>query len=82
MRKTKRSDHHNEIVVERGGVTLRGHMSTKNGMVTVRSSDGREKSTWIGSSADAIARLMLVELEEARLGNPKFRLPRDNSAGS
>ena len=66
-----------EIIVERAsGVTLRGHMSASNGVVTVTSSDGREKSTQIGGSPPrAIARLMLIELEEARLGNPMFKLP-------
>jgi hypothetical protein len=57
-------------------VNLRGHMRAKDGAVTVTSSDGREKSTQIGRSPPrAIARLMLIELEEARLGNPMFKLP-------
>jgi hypothetical protein len=51
-------------------------MWATNGMVTVTSSDGRQKSTQIGGSPpSAIARLMLIELEEARLGNPMFKLP-------
>ena len=67
--------HDGEIVVEReGGVTLRGQMWARNGSVTVTSSDGRRKSTWAGGSPRAIARLMLIELEEARLGNPMFKL--------
>jgi hypothetical protein len=71
------SDHRKEIVVERGGgVNLRHHVRAKDGVVTVTSSDGREKSTQIGGSPPrAIARLMLIELEEARLGNPMFKLP-------
>ena len=73
----QRIAHHGEIRIERnGGVTLRGHMRANNGVVTVTSSDGREKSTQIGGSPPrAIARLMLLELEEARLGNPMFKLP-------
>jgi hypothetical protein len=68
--------HDGEIIVDRaGGVTLRGHMSARDGSVTVTSSDGSQKTTWAGSSPRAIARLMLIELEEERLGNPMFKLP-------
>jgi hypothetical protein len=69
--------HHREIIVERASrVNLRGHMRAKDGVVTATSFDGREKSTQIGGSPPrAIARLMLIELEEARLGNPMFKLP-------
>jgi hypothetical protein len=57
-------------------VNVRGHMRAMDGVVTVTSSDGREKSTQIGGSPPRpIARLMLNELEEARLGNPMFKLP-------
>jgi hypothetical protein len=53
--------------------TLRGHFRTHDGMVTVRSSDGRQKATHVGRSPPRmIARLMLIEMEEERLGNPKF----------
>jgi hypothetical protein len=63
------------MVVERAsGVTLRGYMSACDGSVTVTSSDGSQKTTWAGSSPCAIARLMLIELEEERLGNPMFKL--------
>jgi hypothetical protein len=75
--KARASDHYGEIIIERGGgVNVRGHMRAKDGVVTVTLSDGREKSTQIGGSPPrAIARLMLIELEEARLGNPMFKLP-------
>jgi hypothetical protein len=75
VRKT-RADHYGEIIVERGGgVNLRGHMCARNGAVSVTSPD-RQKGTQIGGSPPrAIARLMLIELEEARLGNPMFKLP-------
>jgi hypothetical protein len=75
--KTRTNAHDGEIIVERGGeVTLRGHMWAQNGVVTVTSPDGLQKSTQIGGSPPrAIARLMLIELEEARLGNPMFKLP-------
>jgi hypothetical protein len=70
----KTSDYYDEIIFERpNGTILRGTMWTRNGLVTVRSSDGRQKSTQIGGSPPrAIARLMLVGMEEARLGNPMF----------
>ncbi len=72
-RKTGATDHYGEIVVERhNGPTLRGQMWALNGSVTVTSSDGRQKSTWAGSSPRAIARLMLIELDEERL---MFKLP-------
>jgi hypothetical protein len=68
--------HDGEIIVERhNGTTLRGQMWANNGSVTVTSYDGRQKTTWAGGSPRAIARLMLIELEEARLGNPMFKLP-------
>jgi hypothetical protein len=75
--KTRTNAHDGEIIVEReGGVTLRGHMCARNGVVTVTSPEGRQKSTQIGGSPPrAIARLMLIELEEARLGNLMFKLP-------
>jgi hypothetical protein len=51
-------------------------MGVKNGMVTVTTPDGRQKSTQIGGSPpNSIARWMLIELEEARLENPLFKLP-------
>jgi hypothetical protein len=65
---------YDEIVVERAdGTILRGQMSARNGAVTVRSSDGRQKTTWYRDLPEPIARLMLIELEEARLGNPMFK---------
>ncbi len=75
-RKNRLSDHYGEIIVELpNGTTLRGQMWARNGTVTVTSSDGRRKTTWVGSAPRAIARLMLIELEEARLGHPMFKLP-------
>jgi hypothetical protein len=75
--KTRANAHDGEIIVERAsGVILRGHMWAQNGVVTVTSPDGLQKSTQIGGSPPrAIARLMLIELEQARLGNPMFKLP-------
>jgi hypothetical protein len=68
--------HDGEIIVERhNGTILRGQLRANNGSVTVTSSDGRQKTTWAGGSPRAIARLMLVEMEEARLGNTMFKLP-------
>jgi len=62
-----------EIVFENRGKTVRGHFWTHSGLVSVRSSDGRKKTTQIGGSPPrAIARLMLYELDEARHGNPMF----------
>jgi len=65
---------YSDIVVERqNGTTLRGKMWTRKGAVTVTSSDGRQKTTWYRDLRQPIARLMLIELEEARLGNPMFK---------
>jgi hypothetical protein len=65
-----------ELIVERrNGIIHRAQMRACDGSVTVTSSDGRQKTTWAGSSPRAIARLMLIELEEERLGNPMFKLP-------
>jgi hypothetical protein len=58
------------LAFERNGKTLRGHFWTRDGMVTVKSSDGRQKITQIGGSPPRVlARLMLVEMEE---GNSMF----------
>jgi hypothetical protein len=62
-----------KITFKRNGKILRGHFWNRNGIVTVKSSDGGQKSTHIGGSPPrALARLMLVEIEEARLGKPMF----------
>jgi hypothetical protein len=76
-KRTRASVRYREIIVEReGGAILRGQMWVKNGVVTVTTPDGRQKSTQIGGSPPySIARWMLIELEEARLGNPIFKLP-------
>jgi hypothetical protein len=68
--------HYYEAVFERDGVTLRGHLWTHNGLVTVKSADGRQKTTHIGGSPPrTMAMWMLIELEEERLGNPNFTQP-------
>jgi hypothetical protein len=57
--------HNYEAVFELDGVTLRGHFWTHSRLVTVKSPDGRQKTTQIGGSPPrAIAPLMLYELEE------------------
>lgn len=75
--KTRTNANDREIIVEQAsGMMLHGHMCARNGAVTVTSPDGLQKSTQIGGSPPrAIARLMLIELEQARLGNPMFKLP-------
>jgi hypothetical protein len=57
-----------EIVITGGdGIVVRGHWWTHDGMVTVRSSYGKEKTTQIGGSTPrGLARLMLSEMEEER----------------
>jgi hypothetical protein len=62
-----------KITFKRNGKTFRGHFWRRNGMVTVKSSDGEQKSTQIGGIPPrALARLMLVEMEEERLGNRMY----------
>lgn len=58
-----------EIIVEREGEpTIRGHYWVWENLVTVRSEDGRQKTTQVGNSPPhTIARLLLRELEGARL---------------
>jgi hypothetical protein len=47
-----------------------------NGLVTAQSSDGRQKTTHIGGSPPrAMARFMMIEMDEAAKGNPMFKLP-------
>jgi hypothetical protein len=59
------------ITFKRNGKILRGHFWTRNRIVTVKSSGGGQKSSHIGGSPPRVlARLILVEMEEARLGNP------------
>jgi hypothetical protein len=57
-----------EIVIERKGQpTLKGEMWVTDGLLTVTSSDGRQKTTQIGNSRPVgLARLMLLELEDER----------------
>ena len=53
-------------------------MLVRDGSVSVTTPDGRWKATQVGGSPPrAIARLMLIEMEEARLGNSMFKLPGD-----
>ena len=67
----------NDVVVEREGKEpLRGQTWVANGLVTVTTPDGRQKTTQVGGSPpDSISRIMLIELEEERLGNPLFERP-------
>ena len=60
-----------EIVIERKGQpTLKGEMWVADGLLTVTSSDGRLKTTQVGNTRPAgLARLMLLELEEANEGD-------------
>jgi hypothetical protein len=49
--------------------------------LTVKSSDGRQKTAHIGGSPPrTMALWMRIELEEERLGNPKFRQPAESSS--
>jgi hypothetical protein len=76
MRKTKPNGHYDRAVTttSRQGKTLRGRMS--DGAVRVTTPDGRWNATQVGGSPpQALAKLMLIEMEEARLGNPMFRRP-------
>jgi hypothetical protein len=51
-------------------------MSVHDGAVRVTTPDGRWNATQVGGSPpQALAKLMLIEMEEARLGNPMFKLP-------
>jgi hypothetical protein len=51
-------------------------MSVHDGAVSVTTPDGRWKATQIGGSPPhSLARIMLMEMEEARLGNPMFKPP-------
>ena len=62
-----------EIVIQRKGQpALNGEMWVADGLLTVTSSDGRQKTAQVGNSRPAgLARLMLLELEEERLhGGP------------
>jgi hypothetical protein len=71
MRKTKTSC---EITTtSRQGSPLRGRMAVHDRMVSVTTPDGRRKSALIGGTLPhTLAWLMLVEMEEARLGNPMY----------
>ena len=63
-----RAANYAEIVIERKGQpTLKGEMWVMDGLLTVTSSDGRQKSTQVGNARPAgLARLMLLELEDER----------------
>ena len=62
-----------EIVIERKRQpALQGEMWVVDRLLTVRSSDGRQKTTQFGNARPAgLARLMLLELEDERAGDPK-----------
>jgi hypothetical protein len=67
-----------EIVIQRKGrAALNGEMWVADGLLTVRSSDGRQKTAQVGNSRPAgLARLMLLELEEEHLhGGPLSHSP-------
>jgi hypothetical protein len=57
---------------ERDGNMLHGHLWTHDGMVTAKLGS-RQKTTHIGGSPPrALARIMMVEMDEAARGNPMF----------
>jgi hypothetical protein len=78
MHKTKPSGHYDREITttSRQGKPLRGRMSVHDGAVRVTTPDGRWNATQVGGSPpQALAKLMLIEMEEARLGNPMFKRP-------
>jgi hypothetical protein len=78
MNKTRPGGHYDREITttSRQGKTLRGHMSVHDGAVRVTTPDDRWNATQVGGSPpQALARIMLIEMEEARLGNPMFRRP-------
>jgi hypothetical protein len=61
-----------------GGARVRGYWWVHDGMVTVRSSCGQEKTTQIGGSpARALARLTLREMEKNRRGRSPSPTPEE-----
>ena len=60
-----------EIVIERKRQpALQGEMWVMDGLLTVASPDGRQKTTRVGNARPAgLARLMLLELEDERAGD-------------
>ena len=67
-----------EIVIQRKGQpALKGEIWVADGLLTVTSSDRRQKTAQVGNSRPAgLARLMLLELEEERLnGGPLGHSP-------
>jgi hypothetical protein len=78
MHKTKPSGHYDREITatSRQGKPLRARMSVHDGAVRVTTPDGRWNATQVGGSPpQALARIMLIEMEEARLGNPMFKRP-------
>jgi hypothetical protein len=78
MHKTKPGGHYDREITttSRQGKPLRERMSVHDGAVRVTTPDGRWNATQVGGSPpQALAKLMLIEMEEARLGNPMFRRP-------
>jgi len=61
-----------EIVIERKRQpALQGEMWVVDGLLTVRSSDGCQKTTqFVNARPAGLARLMLLELEDERAGDP------------
>jgi hypothetical protein len=83
MQRTKASGHYDREITttSRQGKPLRGRMSVHDGAVRVTTPDGRWNATQVGGSPpQALARIMLIEMEEARLGNPMFRRPGNEGA--
>jgi hypothetical protein len=75
MHKTKLSGHYDREITatSRQGRPLRGRMSVHDGALRVTTPEGRWNATQVGGSPpQALAKLMLIEMEEARLGNPMF----------
>ena len=68
--------YYQELVFERAdGTVLRGHFWTHEGNVTAKMGS-RQKTTHIGGSPPrALARFMMIEMDEAANGNPMFTLP-------
>ena len=78
MHKAKPGGHYDREITttSRQGKPLRGRMSVHDGAVRVTTPDGRWNATQVGGSPpQALAKLMLIEMEEARFGNPMFRRP-------
>jgi hypothetical protein len=75
MHKTRPCGHYDREITttSRRGRPLRGRMSVHDGAVSITTPDGRRQVTHVGGSLPhSLALMMLVDLEEERLGNPKY----------